>query len=117
MSNNIEIILDLDSLEIEEVIDLENTANEMIPEDEYHDSVDLNKHNLVISNENYKPASLIWQIELTGIIHSLYAQNKHGTYPYQIEKTGEWGKVLQLTKEEALWLTLEYCPELMEFVI
>lgn len=65
----------------------------------------------------YKPSSLLWKSEKDGIIHELSPKNKHGTYPYyKHAKDGTWGRVKQLTQEEAMWLTLDLNPELMSYV-
>ncbi|WP_017767118.1 hypothetical protein [Streptococcus agalactiae] len=65
----------------------------------------------------YKPSSLLWRSELDGVIHELKPKNKHGSYPYyQRSRDHTWGNVSQLTQEEALWLTLEFNPELMNYV-
>ena len=65
----------------------------------------------------YKPSSLLWKNEREGIIHELRPKNKHGSYPYyQCCRNHTWGHVSQLTYEEALWLTLEFYPELMNYI-
>nr|WP_246201212.1 hypothetical protein [Streptococcus ovuberis] len=65
----------------------------------------------------YKPSSLIWRIEKDGVVHTLSPQNKHGTYPYyQCSSDYTWGRCDQLTQEEAMWLTLKFNPDLMNYV-
>ncbi|MCW1406503.1 hypothetical protein OLX38_10230 [Streptococcus agalactiae] len=108
MSDNIEIIMDIETLDIFEVIDLDE--EKASPYD------DLNRIWLR-NGYYYKPSSLLWEVIENGIIHDLSPRNKHGTYPYyQHSRDGNWGHVKQLTQEEALWLTLELNPDLMNYV-
>lgn len=120
MPNNVEIVMDIDTLEIFEVIDLDK-EKEVSDIDTFSEETkpspydDLNRVWLG-SGYYYKPASLLWKAEKEGIIHELKPKNKHGTYPYHSYVTGQWGHVSQLSQEEALWLTLEFNPELMDYV-
>lgn len=126
MSNQIEIIMNLDTLEIFEVIDHSQDDLEDI---EVVENVITHTEEVKISPYDdlgrvwlgngyfYKPASLLWESEKDGIIHELSSMNKHGTYPYYKHAIdGTWGHVSQLTYEEALWLTLEFYPELMNYI-
>ena len=65
----------------------------------------------------YKPSSLLWEVIKDDVIHELKLRNKHGSYPYSRRaRDGTWGQTSQLTQDEALWLTLEFNPELMGYV-
>ena len=123
MSNNIEIIMDIETLEIFEVIDLDEekevtvSDSENIPKEEKVSPYDDLNRVWLGNGYYYKPSSLLWRSEEDGIIHELKPKNKHGTYPYyQHSRDGAWGHVLLLTPEEALWKTLELNPELMIYV-
>lgn len=123
MSNNLEIVMDIDTLEIFEVIDLDVekevtvTYSENYPKEVKASPYgDLNRV-LLGNGYYYKPSSLLWEVVEDDIIHDLSPKNKHGTYPYyQHARDGTWGHVLQLTPEEALWKTLELNPELISYV-
>lgn len=106
MSNNIEIIMDIDTLEIFEVIDLDEEKEATVTD--YENSPkegkvfpydDLNR--IWLGNGYYyKPSSLLWEVVKDDIIHELSPKNKHGTYPYyQHSRDGTWGHALQLTLE------------------
>lgn len=123
MSDNLEIVMDIDTLEIFDVIDLDEdkedvaTDTEILPKAEkalLYD--DLNR--VWTGNDYfYKPSSLLWRSEKYGVIHELKPKNKHGSYPYyQSSRDHTWRHVSQLTQEEALWLTLEFNPESMNYV-
>lgn len=123
MSNNLEIVMDIDTLEIFDVIDLDEdredavTNTENLPEAEKALAYDDLNRVWTCSGYFYKPSSLLWRSEKDGVIHELKPKNKHGSYPYyQRSSDYTWGRVSQLTQDEALWLTLEFCPELMNFV-
>ncbi|AEJ26081.1 hypothetical protein [Streptococcus equi] len=88
MSNNIEIIMNIDTLEIFEVIDLDENK-EVAAKDTENPSEevkispydDLNR--VWLSHGYYhKPSSLLWEVEKDCVIHDLSPKNKHGTYPY-----------------------------------
>ena len=115
--------MDIDSLEIYEVIDLDEekeiiaTDAEDLPEEIKASPYDELDRVWLGSGYYYKPSSLLWRIEKDGVIHELNPRNKHGSYPYhQRSRDHTWGYVYQLTQEEALWLTLEFNPELMSYV-
>ncbi|HEO5192930.1 TPA: hypothetical protein ACGQHX_000101 [Streptococcus agalactiae] len=123
MSNNIEIIMNLDTLEIFEVIDLDEekeaavSGTEEFPEEVKTSPYDDLGRVWLGNSYYYKPSSLLWKTEKDGVIHELSPKNKQGTYPYHKRaRDGTWGHVYQLTQEEALWLTLELYPELMSYV-
>lgn len=123
MSNNIEIIMDIETLEIFDVIDLDEdrddvvTNTENLPETEKAPAYDDLNRVWTCNGYFYKPSSLLWRSEKDGIIHELSPKNKHGFYPYHRRaRDGTWGCVSQLIPEDAMWLTLEFCPELMNFV-
>ncbi|WP_105257083.1 hypothetical protein [Streptococcus suis] len=123
MSNQIEIIMNLDTLEIFEVIDhsqddledIEVVENVITHTEEEKISPYDDLGRVWLGNGYYyKPSGLLWKNEREGIIHELRSKNKHGSYPYYQCHT--WGHVSQLTYEEALWLTLEFYPELMNYI-
>ncbi|MBF0786701.1 MULTISPECIES: hypothetical protein [unclassified Streptococcus] len=124
MSNNIEIIMDIDTLEIFEVIDLDGdkevetvTDSENFSKEEKASPYDDLNRIWLGNGYYYKPSSLLWQAEKDGVVHRLRPKNKHGTYPYlQRSRDHTWGHVYQLTQEEAMWLTLEFNPGLMNYV-
>lgn len=122
MSDNIEIVMDIDSLEIFDVIDLDKNENmvDCIPEGNSEEKVspydDLDRVWLG-DGYYYKPSSLLWEVIKDDVIHELKPRNKHGSYPYSRRaRDGTWGQISQLTQDEALWLTLEFNPELMGYV-
>ena len=122
MSDNIEIVMDIDTLEIFDVIDLDKSEDivDCIPEE--NSDVDVSPYDYLDrvwlgNNYYYRPSSVIWEVTKDDVIHQLKPRNKHGTYPYS--RTGRdrtWGQSSQLTQDEALWLTLEFNPELMSYV-
>ena len=123
MSNNIEIIMNLDTLEIFEVIDLDEEKEAAVTDtEELSEEVKTSPYDelgrIWLGNGYYyKPSSILYQVIKDDIIHQLSPRNKHGTYPYYKQaRDGTWGHVYQLTQEEALWLTLELNPELMSYV-
>ncbi|HFH7868446.1 TPA: hypothetical protein ACGNG8_000578 [Streptococcus agalactiae] len=123
MSNNIEIIMNLDTLEIFEVIDLDEekeaavTDTEELPEEVKTSPYDELGRIWLGNGYYYKPSSIIYQVIKDDVIHQLSPRNKHGTYPYYKQvRDGTWGHVYQLTQEEALWLTLDLNPELMSYL-
>ncbi|WP_162011924.1 hypothetical protein [Streptococcus sp. S784/96/1] len=123
MSNNIEIIMDIETLEIFELIDLDEekgvvvSDSENTPKEEKTSPYD-NLNRIWLGNGYfYKPSSLLWEVVEGDVVHDLKPRNRHGSYPYyQHARDGTWGHVLQLTPEEALWKTLELNPELMSYV-
>lgn len=125
MSNNIEIVMDIETLEVFEVIDLDEEkeviakALEESPEERKVSSSPYDELDRIWLGNGYfhKPSSLLWEVIENDTIHDLTPRNKHGHYPYcQHARDGTWGRVLQLTPEEALWKTLELNPELMNYV-
>lgn len=123
MSNNVEIIMDIDTLEIFEVIDLDEEEVETVTDTgAFHEEVKVSMYDdldrIWLGNGYYyKPSSLLWQAEKDGVVHRLRPKNKHGTYPYhQRSRDHNWGHVYQLTQEETMWLTLEFNPGLMNYV-
>jgi len=121
MSDNIEIIMDIDSLKIFDVIDLDKNEDviDSIPEVNYEEKVssydDLNR--VWLGKGYYKPSSLLWEVIKDDVIHELKPRNKHGSYPYSRRaRDGTWGQTSQLTQDQALWLTLEFNPESMGYV-
>lgn len=123
MSDNLEIVIDIDTLEIFDVIDLDEDREDAVTDTENLPKAekallydDLNR----VWTDNgyfYKPSSLLWRSEKDEVIHELKPKNKHGSYPYyQRSRDHTPGNVSQLTQEEAMWLTLEFNPELMNYV-
>ena len=122
MSDNIEIVMDIDSLEIFDVIDLDKNENmvDCIPEGNSEEKVspydDLDRVWLG-NGYYYKPSSLLWEVIKDDVIHELKPRIKFGTYPYSRRARDETqGQTRQLTYDESLWLTLEFNPELMGYV-
>ena len=118
MSDNIEIVMDIDSLEIFDVIDLNENENivDSVSEEKVSLYDDLDRVWLG-NGYYYKPSSLLWEVIKDNVIHELYPRNKHGKYPYyRRARDGTWGQSSQLTQDEDLWLTLEFNPELMGYV-
>ncbi|HHV8181852.1 hypothetical protein [Streptococcus mitis] len=122
MSDNIELIMNIDSLEIFDVIDLDKNEDviDSIPEVNSEEKVspydDLDRVWLG-NGYYYKPSSLLWEVIKDNVIHELYPRNKHGSYPYyRRARDGTWGQSSQLTYDEASWLTLEFNPELMGYI-
>ncbi|MGX9845070.1 hypothetical protein ACR3IL_07255 [Streptococcus iniae] len=123
MSNNLEIVMDIDTLDIFGVIDLDEQnyldedTNENSTEERKTSSYDdLDKIRLE-NSYYYKPSSLLWEVIKNDISHDLSPRNKHGTYSYyQHSRDGTWGHVKQHTQEEALWKALELNPEMMAYV-
>ncbi|OHX26155.1 hypothetical protein BKX95_11930 [Streptococcus iniae] len=123
MSDNLEIVMDIETLEIFEVIDLEKEkevitkALEESPKERKVSPYDELDRIWLGNGYYYKPSSLLWEVVEDDTIHQLMPRNKHGTYPYyKHARDGSWGRVLQLTPEETLWKTLELNPELMSYV-
>lgn len=115
MSNNLEIVMDIDSLEIYDVIDNEIKNDIDDAEEEISTRQDNVKTTSIIGS-NY-PKDL-WTVLEGDVCHTLSCKNKHGSYPYsQTARDGTWGKIFQLKEDEALWLTLEFAPELIGVVI
>lgn len=115
MADELELVMDIDTLEIFEVISSDDDSKDSTPSEEVIEKVSEEKkssHN----NHYSQPSSLLWKVDKDGVIHELSPRNKHGTYPYHQYVPGKWGHVSQLTQEEALWLTLEFNPELMSYV-
>ncbi|QKG75354.1 hypothetical protein GE022_003465 [Streptococcus canis] len=113
MSNNLEIVMDIETLEVFEVIDLDEekevtvSDSETFPKEEKASPYDDLNRIWLRNGYYYKPSSLLWEVVRDGIIHELSPRNKHGTYSYcEHSRNGTWGHVKQLTQEEALWLTL-----------
>ena len=118
MSDNIEIIMDIDSLEIFDVIDLNENENivDSVSEEKVSLYDDLDRVWLG-NGYYYKPSSLLWEVIKDNVIHELYPRNKNCSYPYHRRaRDGTWGQSSQLTYDDALWLTLEFNPELMGYV-
>ena len=122
MSDNIEIIMDIDSLEIFDVIDLNENENivDFVSEGNSEEKVspydDLDRVWLG-NGYYYKPSSLLWRVMKDDVIHELRSRINLGTYPYSRRaRDGTWGQTSQLTYDEALWLTLEFNPELMGYI-
>lgn len=122
MSNNLEIVMDIDTLEIFEVIEVEQVS---VSEDttnhpkENQTATAYEQFDRILINGTfyYKPSSILWEIVNAETCHTLAAKTKYGSYPYiQRARDGTWGKIKQLTEDEALWLTLELNPELMCYV-
>ena len=122
MSDNIELIMNIDSLEIFDVIDLNENENivDLVPEGNSEEKVSsYDNLNRVWLGKGYyyKPSSLLWEVIKDDVIHELKPRIKFGTYPYSRRaRDGTWGQTSQLTQEEALWSTLEFNTELMGYI-
>ena len=115
MADELELVMDIETLEIFEVISSDDNSKNLTPSEEVIEKVSEEKkssHN----NHYSQPASLFWKVVKDDVIHELIPRNKHGTYPYHRYVPGQWGRVSQLTQEEALWLTLDLNPDLMSYV-
>mgnify|MGYP000885950073 FL=1 len=113
MSDNIEIVMDIDSLEIFDVIDLDKNENmvDCIPEGNSDEKVsvydDLNR--VWLGNGYYKPSIILWKVIKDNVIPKLHPRIKLGIYPYSRRvRDGTWGQTSQLTQDQALWLILEF---------
>lgn len=84
MSNNIEIIMNLDTLEIFEVIDLDEEKEAAVTDTEEVKTSPYDELGRIWLGNGYyyKPSSIIYQVIKDDIIHQLSPRNKHGTYPY-----------------------------------
>ena len=97
MSDNIEIIMNIDSLEIFDVIDLDKTGDviDCIPEgysDEHVSPYDNLDRVWPGNGYYYKPSSVIWEVTKDDVIHQLKPRNKHGTSPYsRTARDRTWG--------------------------
>ena len=92
MSDNIEIIMDIDSLEIFDVIDLNENENivDSVSEEKVSPYDDLNR--VWLGNDYYKLASIFWKVIKDDVIHELYLRIKLGAYTYfRRARDGTWG--------------------------
>lgn len=115
MADELELVIDIETLEIFEVISSDDNSKNLTPSEEVIKKVSEEKkssHN----NHYSQPASLLWKVVKDDVIHELIPRNKHGSYPYHRYVPGKWGHVSQIIQEEASWLTLELKPELMSCV-
>ncbi|CAM3313963.1 Uncharacterised protein [Streptococcus dysgalactiae subsp. equisimilis] len=85
MSNNLEIVMDIDTLDIFDVIDLDETnhfktgIDEDLPEEKEISSYDDLNKTWLGNRYHYKLSGLLWEIIENDIIHDLSPRNKHGT--------------------------------------
>lgn len=121
MSDNIEIIMDIDSLKIFDVIDIDKNEDviDSIPEVNSEEKVssydDFNR--VWLGKGYYKPSSLLWEVIKDDVIHELKPRIKFGTYPYSRRaRDGTWGQTNQLTYGETLQTTMQFVPELLDSV-
>lgn len=63
----------------------------------------------------YQPRGVWWTVTEEGVTHTLSEKNKYGSFPYST-KVADWGKTAQLSDDEARWKTLEYTPELVDYI-
>lgn len=122
MSDNIEIIMDIDSLEIFDVIDFDKDENivDCIPEGNSDEKVsvydDLNGVWLG-DGYYYRPSSLLWRVMKDDVIHELKPRIKFGTYPHSRRVRDETrGQTSRLTYGETLQTTMQFVPELLDSV-
>lgn len=116
MSNNIEIIMNIDTLEVFEVIDLDEQDSSDTVTEENKECLESSTSTFSEKPDYHSPSCILWEVKEGKVIHTLSYRNKHGSYPYHSREPGHWGHVSQLTPEEALWKTLELNPELMNYV-
>ncbi|HEL1012377.1 TPA: hypothetical protein TVB68_001558 [Streptococcus equi subsp. ruminatorum] len=128
MSNHLEIVLDIESLEVFDVIDLDeqddleivSVSDDLEKNNPTEEKTKDNSEVPIPTNyerpDYHSPSCILWEVKEGTVIHTLSYQNKHGSYPYHSREPGHWGHVSQLTTEEALWKTLEFNPELMSYV-
>ena len=114
MSDNIEIVMDIDSLEIFDVIDLDKNENmvDCIPEGNSEEKVspydDLDRVWLG-DGYYYRPSSLLWRVMKDNVIYELRPRTNLDTYPYSRRaRDGTLGQTSQLTQDEALWQISEF---------
>lgn len=122
MSDNIEIIMDIDLLKIFDVIDLDKNEDviDSIPEVNSEEKVslydDLNRVWLG-KGDYYKLSSILWEVIKDDAIHELKPRIKFGTYPYSRRARDEiWRQTSQLTYGETLQTTMQFVPELLDSV-
>ena len=114
MSDNIEIVMDIDSLEIFDVIDLDKNENmvDCISEGNSDEKVSVyDDFNRVWLGDGYyyRPSSLLWRVMKDDVIHELRPRINLGTYPYSRKaRDGTLRQTSQLTQDEALWQILEF---------
>ena len=99
MSDNIEIVMDIDSLEIFDVIDLDKNENmvDCIPEGNSDEKVSVyDELNRVWLGDGYyyRPSSLLWRVMKDDVIHELRPRINLGTYPYSRRREMEIGDKL-----------------------
>ena len=107
MSDNIEIIMDIDSLEIFDVIDLNENENivDFVSEGNSEEKVspydDLDRVWLR-NGYYYKPSIILWKVIKDDVIPKLHPRIKLGIYPYSRRvRDGTWGQTSQLTQDQA----------------
>ena len=126
----LEIVMNLEKLEIYEVIDHDNPDNNVqdssdVEKEYWHEARDRKLKNstkysaygraLLPGRPYYLPHSRLWERTVDGVKHSLKPKIRGGTFPYRQEGK-DWGHSWQLTYDEALWVTLEFAPELLAFI-
>ena len=126
----LEIVMNLEKLEIYDVIDHDHPENNIkeTPDTDNEYCHEARARNLKTSRNYsergrallsgppyYLPYSLLWERTVDGVKHSLKPKIRGGTFPY-MQEGKDWGHSLQLTYDEALWITLEFAPELLSFI-
>lgn len=111
-----EIVIDIDTFEIFTGVDnseyrVETGDNNQVSQSKW-DNLD---RVWIDGRFYYKPGCLIWEVKEEGTIHQLFSQKKDRSYGYYI-RGSDWGRLHQLSPDEALWKTLEFAPELIDFV-
>lgn len=106
------VVIDIDTLEIVGYEDEPTEAGRFFSPTPSWDALGRTFRN---GRHYYRPSSLLWKVEEAGVTHQLHPRNKHGSYPYRTAGT-DWGRIYQLSQEEALWKTLEFAPELVDFI-
>lgn len=98
MADELELVMDIDTLEIFEVISSDDDSKDSTPSEEVIEKVSEEKkssHN----NHYSQPSSLLWKVDKDGVIHELSPRNKHGTYPYHQYVPGKWDMLVNSPKK------------------
>ncbi|KXT75155.1 hypothetical protein STRDD10_00429 [Streptococcus sp. DD10] len=105
-----EVVINIDALTVEEYL-IQNEAEDIT---EVADKLENSKIGSMTSIDK-----ILWTVKEKGIKHTLLPKNLVGTYPYRIEgkgRWGPWGRIYQLTYDEAMWKTMEFAPEFLDCI-
>lgn len=74
MADELELVMDIETLEIFEVISSDDNSKDLTPSEE------VSEEKKSSHNDHYsQPSSLIWKVVKDGVIHELSPRNKHGS--------------------------------------